>query len=75
MTSSEHQVTQPLDIIPQDSPSVFPDTIQQSADAKAGCHETVRKIGSMRGHRFVAEGHDIDEYNDEIARLFGVLEN
>ncbi len=28
----------------------------------------------MKGQKFIADGHDIDECNDEIARLFGVEE-
>ncbi len=31
-----------------------------------------RKLGSMKGQKFIADGHDIDECNDEIARLFEV---
>ena len=34
--------------------------------------EKKRKIGSMMGQKFIADGHDIDECNDEVARLFGV---
>lgn len=26
----------------------------------------------MKGQKFIADGYDIDEYNDEIAGLFGV---
>ena len=31
-----------------------------------------RRLGSMKGQKFIADGHDIDECNDEIARLFEV---
>lgn len=31
-----------------------------------------RRLGSRKGVRFVAEDHDIDDYNDEIEELFGV---
>lgn len=31
-----------------------------------------RRLGSRKGISFVAEGHDIDDYNDEIEELFGV---
>ena len=31
-----------------------------------------RRLGSMEGQKFIANGHDIDECNDEIARLFEV---
>lgn len=30
----------------------------------------VRRIGSMRGLQFVSDGHDIDDYDDEIEALF-----
>lgn len=30
----------------------------------------VRRIGSMRGLQFIADGHDIDDYDDEIEVLF-----
>lgn len=30
------------------------------------------RIGSLKGQRLIAEGHDIDECNDEIAKMFGV---
>lgn len=31
-----------------------------------------RRLGSMKGQKFIVDGHDIDECNDEIARLFEV---
>ena len=31
-----------------------------------------RRIGSLKGQRFISEGHDIDECNDEIVEMFGV---
>ncbi len=30
----------------------------------------VRRIGSMRGLQFVADGHDLDDCDDEIEALF-----
>lgn len=33
-----------------------------------------RKLGSMKGLKFIADGHDLDECNDEIARMFGVAD-
>lgn len=77
MSSLEYQITQSLDGLSEDSLSFILDMIQQfvkPADAKLGSSEPVRRIGSMRGQKFVADGHDIDEYDDEIARLFGVVE-
>lgn len=40
-----------------------PDTVSQA---------NPRRLGSRKGVKFVAEGHDIDDYNDEIEELFGV---
>ena len=31
-----------------------------------------RRMGSLKGQRLIAEGYDIDECNDEIAKMFGV---
>ena len=28
------------------------------------------RLGSMKEQKFISDGHDIDECNDEIARLF-----
>ena len=33
-----------------------------------------RKLGSMEGLKFIADGHDLDECNDEVARMFGVAD-
>lgn len=32
----------------------------------------VRRIGSLKGQKLISEGYDIDESNDEIAKMFGV---
>lgn len=34
--------------------------------------ETVRKLGSCKGMKLIADGYDIDDFNDEIEELFGV---
>ena len=31
-----------------------------------------RRMGSLKGQRLIAEGYEIDECNDEIAKMFGV---
>lgn len=31
-----------------------------------------RRMGSLKGQRLISEGYDIDESNDEIAKMFGV---
>lgn len=30
------------------------------------------RMGSLKGQRLISEGYDIDESNDEIAKMFGV---
>lgn len=32
----------------------------------------LRRIGSLKGQKLIADGYDIDECNDEIAKMFGV---
>lgn len=31
-----------------------------------------RRLGSLKGQKLISEGYDIDECNDEIAKMFGV---
>ncbi len=33
-----------------------------------------RPLGMFRSEELIADGYDIDEDNDEIARMFGVME-
>ncbi|MCM1190068.1 MAG: hypothetical protein NC541_12320 [bacterium] len=82
MSVLQKQITQSLEGLSDDSLSFILDMIQRfvmPAEAKsegksynAAAQGRVRKLGSMKGQRFIADGHDIDECNDEIARLFGV---
>ena len=54
-----------------------PEKIQQSekpADTKTGGQTTDRRIGSMREHKFAADVDAIDDFDDEIAQLFGVAD-
>lgn len=32
----------------------------------------LRRMGSLKGQKLISEGYDIDESNDEIAKMFGV---
>lgn len=32
----------------------------------------LRRLGSLKGQKLISEGYDIDESNDEIAKMFGV---
>ena len=33
-----------------------------------------RKLGLYKDRKFIADGHDLDEFNDEICEMFGVGE-
>ena len=82
MSTLQNQITQSLDGLSDDSLSFILDMIQRfvlPAESKSmginrnvAAYEKKRRLGSMKGQKFVADGHDIDEYNDEIAELFGV---
>ena len=37
-------------------------------------NRSVTPLGMYKNEQFCADGYDIDEYNDEIARMFGVIE-
>ncbi len=80
MSTLQNQITQSLDGLSDDSLRFILDMIQRfvlPADSKSMNYDAVvkgrkRRLGSMKGQRFIADGHDIDECNDEIARLFEV---
>ncbi|GFI33451.1 hypothetical protein IMSAGC013_04860 [Lachnospiraceae bacterium] len=82
MSTLENQIAQSLEGLSDDSLSFILEMIQRyvmpaeskrmniNDDVAAG--QKKRMLGSMKGQKFIADGHDIDECNDEIARLFGV---
>ncbi len=80
MSTLQNQITQSLDGLSDDSLRFILDMIQRfvlPADSKNMNYDAVvkgrkRRLGSMKGQKFIADGHDIDECNDEIARLFEV---
>ncbi len=80
MSTLQNQITQSLDGLSDDSLRFILDMIQRfvlPADSKSMNYDAVvkgrkRRLGSMKGQKFIADGHDIDECNDEIARLFEV---
>ena len=47
---------------------------EKHADTKNGGQTTDRRIGSMREHKFAADVDAIDDFDDEIAQLFGVAD-
>lgn len=82
VSTLQNQIAQSLDGLSDDSLSFILDMIQRfvlpaesnsrSANYGAVTQEKNRRLGSMKGQKFIADGHDIDECNDEIAGLFGV---
>ncbi len=82
MSTLQNQITQSLDGLSDDSLRFILEMIQRfvlpsesrsmSINYNIATQEKRRKLGSMKGQKFIADGHDIDECNDEIARLFEV---
>ncbi len=80
MSTLQNQITQSLDGLSDDSLRFILDMIQRfvlPADSKGINYDSAvqgrkRRLGSMKGQKFIADGHDIDECNEEIARLFEV---
>ena len=80
MSSLQNQIAQSLEGLSDDSLSFILDMIQRfvmpaesrnsSGKQDISLRKEKRKLGSMKGQKFIADGHDIDECNDEIARLF-----
>lgn len=84
MSTLQNQITQSLEGLSDDSLRFILDMIQRfvmpaesksmSIDYDIAKQEKKRRLGSMKGQKFIADGHDIDECNDEIARLFGEVD-
>ena len=84
MSTLQNQITQSLEGLSDDRLRFILDMIQRfvmpaesksmSIDYDVAKQEKKRRLGSMKGQKFIADGHDIDECNDEIARLFGEVD-
>ncbi len=80
ISTLQNQITQSLEGLSDDSLRFILDMIMRfvlSAESRSvsvnyniATQEKRRRLGSMKGQKFIADGHDIDECNDEIARLF-----
>ena len=51
---------------------VLPLEHKESVGSSSEHQSKPRRMGSLKGQRLIAEGYDIDESNDEIAKMFGV---
>ena len=84
ISTLQNQITQSLEGLSDDSLRFILDMIMRfvlSAESRSvsvnyniATQEKRRRLGSMKGQKFIADGHDIDECNDEIARLFGEVD-
>jgi hypothetical protein len=82
MSTLQNQITQSLEGLSDDSLRFILDMIQRlvrpsesrsvSINYGVATRGKKRRLGSMKGQKFIADGYDIDECNDEIARLFEV---
>ena len=82
MSTLQNQITQSLEGLSDDSLRFILDMIQRFVQPSESRRVSInygvatqgkkRRLGSMKGQKFIADGHDIDECNDEIARLFEV---
>ena len=79
MSALENQILQSLSGLSDDSLHFILDMIQRfvvPSETRAVQRDTlarpsVRRLGSMKGQKFVSDGHEIDDYDDEIAQMFG----
>ena len=85
MSTLQNQITQSLDGLSDDSLRFILEMIQRfvlPAEAKdksinydaVAAQGTKRRLGSMKGQKFIVDGHELDECNHEIAKMFGVDE-
>ncbi len=81
MSILQQQITQSLDGLSDEDLSFLLEMIQRfmmPAQSKTvdinddDGQKKVRRLGSMKGQKFIADGHDIDECIAEIAEMFGV---
>ncbi len=82
MSTLQNQITQSLEGLSDDSLRFILDMIQRFVLPSESRSKNInyditaqgrkRRLGSMKGQKFIADGHDIDECNDEISRLFEV---
>lgn len=51
---------------------VLPLEHKESVGGSAQYQSRPRRMGSLKGHKLISDGYDIDESNAEIAKMFGV---
>lgn len=83
MSTLQRQVIQSLNGLSDDNLKFLLDMIQRfmkPAEAEEKTlnrvttdRSSIRRIGSLEGQNLIDEDYDIDECNDEIAEMFGVM--
>lgn len=51
---------------------VLPLDHKENVSVASEQQKKLRRMGSLKGQKLISEGYDIDESNDEIAKMFGV---
>lgn len=51
---------------------VLPLDHKENVGVAAEQQRKLRRMGSLKGQKLISEGYDIDESNDDIAKIFGV---
>lgn len=78
MSTLQNQVIQSIEGLSDDSLQFILDMIQrfvkpaESQSMKSTSQWEKRKLGILKGKKLIADGYDLDAYNDEIAEMFGV---
>lgn len=77
MSTLQRQVIQSLNGLSDDNLLFLLDMIQRFMkpdEIKVTTGSGIRRIGSLEGQDLIDADYDIDECNNEIAEMFGVLE-
>ena len=80
MSTLQTQVTKSLEGLSDENLKFLLELINRfmkpatDVDAQVQENKSSRPLGMYKHEQFCADGYDIDEDNDEIARMFGVIE-
>lgn len=80
MTALQNQVSKSLEGLSEEDLRFLLDMINRFMKPAVSDNEQTqeqkisRPLGMYRNEQFYADGYDIDEDNEEIARMFGVIE-
>lgn len=78
MSTLQKQIVQSIEGLSDDSLKFILDMIQrfvkpaENQFTESAVQGKKRKLGILKGKKLIADGYDLDECNDEIAKMFGV---